>query len=207
MRADVARFFGDLRRVIGAGTFHTAAKLGTHAGVISALEHADVESMPAWPETQRVVISYTAWAGIDGRPVLSALSVLFREVEDKRRVAAQSAAIRPAVAASAARLRQASLMIAEGAKRLPREALNQARERPVRTFYAVSLPLGFLVLALNTGLLNRAVAHVPAPIVRAAAAVKDTIAVHFAPVREGLRWIEVDNPRSRRSDKLPPTGQ
>jgi len=26
--------------------------------------------------------------------------------------------------------------------------------------------------------------------------------VQFAPVREGLRWIEVDDPRRRRADKL-----
>ena len=41
------------------------------------------------------------------------------------------------------------LAISEGARRLPREALNQARERPVRTFYALSVPM-LLVLAMLT---------------------------------------------------------
>lgn len=206
MRAEIARFFADLRRVIGASPFEAAARLRTHAGVVAALERAEIESLPPWPETQRVVLGFTAWAGIDGRPVLNALGILFHEAEQRRRVAVQVAALRPAIAASAVRLRQAKIAIAEGAKRLPREALNQARERPVRTFYAVSLPLGMLVLALNTGLVHQALAHIPRPIVRAAVAVKDSLAVHFAPVREGLRWIEVENPRSRRSDKLSSPG-
>jgi hypothetical protein len=32
--------------------------------------------------------------------------------------------------------------------------------------------------------------------------VAEQVRVHLAPVREGLRWIEVEDPRSRRGDKL-----
>ncbi len=82
------------------------------------------------------------------------------------------------------------------------EALTQARERPVRTFYALSLPLGLLLLAMNTGLIGKIAAKAPRPVVQVAISIRDSLAVNFAPVREGLRWIEVENPRSRRGDRL-----
>lgn len=206
MRADIAKLFCDLRRAIGASPMQVSMQLHTHAGVIAALERGDVDALPAWPETTRVVLAYAAWAGIDGRPVLTVIAALMRDVEAHRRTAAQYAAVRPAVAASAEKLRLAGINLAKGASRLPRQALMSARERPARTFYALSLPLGLLLIGLNSGLLQTAVSHVPRPIMQAAAAVKDTLAVYFPPVREGLRWIDVDNPRTRRSDRLPPTG-
>lgn len=204
IRADVARFFIDLRRAIGATSLQIAAQLRTHAGVIAALERADVETLPPWPETQRVVLGYVAWAEIDGRPVLSALAALYSEAEHRRQMAQRFAAVRPAIIASAERLRHASIVFAEGAKRLPREALNQARERPARTFYALSLPLGLVLALLNSNVLAAAAQQMPRPVVRAAVALQDALAVRFPAVREGLRWIEVADPRSRRADKLPP---
>ena len=206
MRGDVSRFFIDLRRALGVSPTRISEQLKTNVRVISALERADVEALPPWQETGRIVMSYTAWAGIDGRPVLTALATLLRDVEHRNRSAAQFAAVRPAVSASAARLRHASQIIAEGARRLPREALNQARERPARTFYALSLPLGLLILSLNSGLAQTLAANMPRPLVEAATFVKDALAAQFPPVHEGLRWIEVEDPRSRRSDKLPVAG-
>ena len=203
MRADVARFFVDLRRAVGAHQLQIAAELQTHADVIAALERCDLEQLPAWPEISRVVLGYTAWAGVDGRPVLGAIGIVLKDAEQRRQTAAQVARMRPAVAASSARLRHASLRIAEGARRLPREALIQARERPVRTFYALSLPLGIMLLMLNGGVLGKLYSHVPQPIIEVALSVKESVAVHFPPIREGLRWIEVEDPRSRRGDKLP----
>ncbi len=98
-------------------------------------------------------------------------------------------------------MRQIQAAIAEGARRLPQEALNQARERPVRTFYALSLPLALLLVLLNPQGLGAAVAK---PFRSVVAAAHDVLAVNFAPRREGLRWIEVSDPRTRRGDRLSP---
>ena len=201
MRADVSRFFIDLRRTIGTSAAGAATQLRTTPLVIAALESADVDQLPPWGETQRIVMGYAAWAGIDGRPVLTALGILAREAEQRRQTAQQAEAVRPAVNASSERLRQIQAAIAEGARRLPQEALNQARERPVRAFYALSLPLALLLLLLNPQGLGAAMAK---PFKSVVTTVHDVLAVNFAPRREGLLWIEVNDPRTRRADRLSP---
>jgi hypothetical protein len=45
-------------------------------------------------------------------------------------------------------------------------------------------------------------ALVAKPFSAAVSSVSVYFQVHFAPVRDGLRYIEVDDPRSRRGDKL-----
>lgn len=202
IRIDVARFFVDLRRAIGANIPQAAQQLGTSINTLAALERADASALPPWSETQRVVMGYAAWAGIDGRPVLTALGILVREEEHRRQMARQAAAVRPAVTASAERLRQIQLAITEGARRLPKEALKEARERPVRTFYALSMPLALLLLTLNSHFLKDAAHLAGRPLRAASHAIGDAWAVTFAPHRDGFRWIEVSNPRSRRGDLL-----
>ena len=81
------------------------------------------------------------------------------------------------------------------------EALNQARERPVRTFYTLSLPLALLLLLVNPQGIGGAMAR---PFKSVFGSVQDMLAVSFAPRREGLPWIEVSDPRKRRSDRLAP---
>ncbi|MEZ5898920.1 MAG: hypothetical protein R3D51_05425 [Hyphomicrobiaceae bacterium] len=202
IRADVARFFRDLRSTIGVDQIQAATALRTSLAAISALEQADAARLPAWPEVERIVMAYAAWAGIDARPVLTALGILVRDAHQRQQTARQAEAARPAVNASAEHLRHMRNAIAETAMRLPIEALNQARERPVRTFYALSLPLGLALLMLNTNMLSGTLSHVRGPFTSAAHYLHDVMAVHFAPEREGLRWIEVTDPRARRSDRL-----
>jgi hypothetical protein len=191
----------DLRRTIGCSAPDAARQLRTTVAVIGALERADIAHLPPWPETQRIVMGYAAWAGIDGRPVLTALGILAKEAEQRRQTARQAEAVRPAINASSERLRQIQSAIAEGARRLPMEALNQARERPVRTFYTLSLPLALLLLLLNPQGIGGAMAR---PFKSVLGSVQDMMAVSFAPRREGLRWIEVSDPRKRRGDRLAP---
>lgn len=59
--------------------------------------------------------------------------------------------------------------------------------------------------AVNTTVVAAAVSVLPAPAGRVVRSLSDTVAEWLAPVREGHRWIEVADPRSRRADKLRPT--
>jgi hypothetical protein len=42
----------------------------------------------------------------------------------------------------------------------------------------------------------------PAPIARAVSAGVEAVVLYTAPRRDGLRWIEVADPRTRKADKL-----
>jgi hypothetical protein len=102
----------------------------------------------------------------------------------------------------AGKWKHAGSVLANGAKRLPADALERMRQRPERAFYAVSLPLVILLLVLNTQALEAAFSHVPRPVTRLAQDVRHFFQEQFAPIHEGLRWIDVDDPRRRRGDKL-----
>jgi hypothetical protein len=204
-QANCARFFCDLRRVLKVSQHQVAAEVVTHVETIQALEAGNVGMLPPWPETARVVMAYAALVNIDGRPVLSAIANMLHEYHEHRALIVPAPAVRLAARQPAHpqlqhvqvdRIRRAGTAIAHGAIRLPREAIKQVRKRPDRAFYAVSFPLGLMLLLLNSSML-------PRPIVRLAESVKTYFQVHFAPVHDGLRWIDVDNPRSRRGDKLP----
>jgi len=78
------------------------------------------------------------------------------------------------------------------------------RAKPrLKTLLAIATPAALWIFASETGILYRGAAHLPAPIARAARPVQDFLLLTFAPVRDGHRWIEVDDPRSRRAARLP----
>lgn len=56
--------------------------------------------------------------------------------------------------------------------------------------------------SLASSVITAAAAPLPAPVTRAFGKVADFVRMQLAPVRDGLRWIEVEDPRSRRGDKL-----
>jgi hypothetical protein len=47
-----------------------------------------------------------------------------------------------------------------------------------------------------------AISELPAPAARLVRPLVDFVAVRFAPVHDGLRWITVSDPRSRKADRL-----
>jgi hypothetical protein len=175
--------------------------LRVHPDVIEALESGQVEHLPPWHQTAPMIMAYTAMASIDGRPVLNAVGGL---------IASFDAAPPPPAAPyvhqeaghgfqthSGGHFVRAGSAIANGARRLPKDAIHQIRERPQRALYALSVPLLFLLLfhASIFDLIAR-------PFSSAVTYVSVYFQERFTPVRDGFRWIEVTDPRSRRGDKL-----
>lgn len=200
----IGRFFLDLRGALRVTPHHIAAQLVTNLETIDALETGRVWLLPQWPETARIVMAYTALAGIDGRPVLQAIGELHRAVAEARNAPVPAAAVRSQTQHTphVERMRRAGTAFANGAKRLPRDAMQQVRERPQRALYAVSVPLFIVMLLLNTSIVQSALMHLPRPVVRLAHSVQAAMQDSLAPVREGHRWIEAEDPRQRRADKL-----
>lgn len=195
----LARFFVDLRRALRVTLPQAADYLRVPSEVIEALETGDVEFLPPWPETVQIIMSYAAMARIDARPVLTALGHLLSLLPPPPQEQPEPVRERGRghVAQAERPLGRARSAIANGARLIPRDAMHQIRERPQRALYALSVPL-LLVLLFHGSVLN----YVSQPFGSAVRHASVYFQEHFAPVRDGFRWIETDDPRSRRVDKL-----
>jgi hypothetical protein len=202
-RAVVARFFCDLRHFLRLTLPQAAYYLQVQPQVIEALETGQVEYLPPWAETSRVIMTYSAMAGVDGGAVLNAVGALLAQLsqtvvqEPPSQQQVRSPRLRHPSQTSQ-RFRHAGSVIASGAKRLPQGAIHQIKERPQRAVYAVSLPLGLLLLLMHVSVFDL----VGKPFAAGVRAVSAYVQEHFAPVHEGFRYIDVGDPRSRRTDKL-----
>jgi hypothetical protein len=193
-RALIARFFVDLRRALRLTLPQAAHYLQVHAGVIEALETGHVEYLPPWPQTAQIIMAYTSMARVDGRPVFTAVGNLISELSQP----AEEAVRHDGYAAQASgHFMRAGSAIANGARRLPQDAIHQIRERPQRALYALSVPL-LLMLFFHASIFG----VVARPFGSAVRHLSVYFQEHFAPVHDGFRWIEVKDPRSRRGDKL-----
>lgn len=106
------------------------------------------------------------------------------------------------LAASSRNLLKAGSAIANGARRFPQEAIDSVRARPQRALYALSLPLGLLLILMHSSIF----ATISKPFSLTVQWVSSYMQEHYGPVRDGMRYIEVDDPRTRRGDKLQITG-
>ncbi len=228
-RALIARFFIDLRQALRLTVPQAAQYLQVRPEVVEALETGQVEYLPPWQETSAIVMTYTSMAGVNGRPALNAIGglitylaasappvrqqPLFREqpqfaprTERRRQPNPGAGQTHPQARPSnrpGRNFMQAGSAIANSARRLPQEALDQVRRRPQRALYAVSLPLfGVLLLMLHSSIFE----SVARPFGSAVRWVSTYFQEHYGPVHDGMRYIEVDDPRSRRADKLRITG-
>jgi hypothetical protein len=170
---------------------------------METLETGQVEYLPPWPETAAIVMTYAAMAGFNGRPVLNALGGLISELSIQ--VPAPAAPVRqpgrqPRSPRGQARghFVRAGSAIASGAIRFPQEAMRQVRQRPQRALYALSLPLGLFLLTLHSSLIDTMAKTFGSAVRWTSVYFQE----HFAPVRDGMRYIDVDDPRARRADKL-----
>jgi hypothetical protein len=203
----VARFFGDLRRALRLTVPQAAHYMRVHPQIIEVLEAGQVEYLPPWPQTAQIILGYTAMAGVDGRPALNAVGALIASIHVPQPPVSQGwqhedvpedePQDQPQDAPPSRHFRRAGSAIANGARRLPKDAIHQIRERPQRALYALSLPL-FAVLFFHASIFALIAKPFSAAVNEASAYFQE----HFAPVRDGFRWIEVSDPRSRRGDKL-----
>jgi DNA-binding XRE family transcriptional regulator len=256
VKSDVGRFFLDLRQTFRLSQAQAAQQLGTRPEVILALETGDVRKLPPWPETCRIVRSYTGGARLDPRPVLHLLELL-QALPERAPMRAIAPPVRPAPSAapavpqatSAPRPRAAAPprpatvrglpAVIEHRSPPPRRLSERVRAQPERTepepyddeerpgllasvggallqvmpgrslraLLALSVPVAIVVLLTQTSVLEAAVAQLPPSVARIVRGAQNYVIVQLAPIRDGMRWIDVPDPRSRRADKLQTAAQ
>jgi transcriptional regulator with XRE-family HTH domain len=206
MAQEVGRFFQDLRQAFGLTHAQVAARLSTRADIVLALEEGQVRALPPWAETARIVRTYAGLAGLDPRPALQSIEMLLAAEVDA------GAAQKSAPASPMSRKLPAKFTPREPARQAPppapSEGFWQGRHgRAMRLLFAVSVPVALVVLVTQTAVLEAAVSNLPPSVARMVRGAQNYVIVQMAPVKDGLRWIDVPDPRSRRGDKLQTASQ
>ena len=228
--APLWHLFAELRHALGLTRHDLAVRLATSGAVIEALESGDERGLPPWPETVRIVSLYLGLAGIDARPVLNVIEAQRRAVEARhlappaslvaappRRnalVPVAAAPPRPVTAVSASRaeepetgglvsrLAAAAARVQAGARGRVDSARGLLGGRTMRRSLAALGAAAALALLAWSSLLQTAVVTMAPAVAGAMRYGYEFVLVQMAPQRDGLRWIEVADPRSRRGDKL-----
>ena len=73
--------------------------------------------------------------------------------------------------------------------------------------FTVTMGIALILLITQSAVLEAAVSKLPPSITRFVRGAQNYVIVQLAPVRDGLRWIDVSDPRTRRGDKLQSTAQ
>jgi len=212
MASEAGRFFHDLRGALRLTPLQAAQALATRVDIVAALEAGDIGALPPWPETCRIVRTYAGFAGLDPRPVLHVLEQLFVAApraaapvpRQPRRpilpnLGGQGQPIMNAVGAGGRRAAEAARNV--------RRVVNDHAGRPGMALFTVTLGVALIVLITQTSVLEAAVAQLPPSMKRIVRGAQNYVIVRFAPVRDGLRWIDVPDPRTRRADKLQTAAQ
>ncbi|MCU0954576.1 MAG: hypothetical protein MUC37_08185 [Hyphomicrobium sp.] len=222
--AETARFFLELRRYLRLSTAEVAHRIGTHPDIIAALESGRIDRLPVWSETARIVTSYIGMARLDPRPALERLSVLMRvsvtagpHLHHTAATPARSAAASPVsrivsrLSDAAARAKSGSgwsEWLTEWKQHIgnPAKALAEVRlpaRAPVRRVLAAAFALVIVASVAPSGVLQASVGGIAQPISGLWRKLSGEGSAVRVIIRDGLKWIEADDPRERRSDKLP----
>ena len=213
----LAEIFRNMRRMLNVSIDVVAADLRTTRGVIGALEAGAVYALPPWGETHRVVVTYAQRAGIDARPILARLEGYL----------IYNAGSQPAAALPAPRARAATDVPAFKKDRRPAKdplafektplshpprLSRKRRRRRARRLLAMALLLavvgGTIVAArLRPELLLEAARQLPQQVATSALSSAELLVFRTAPRQDGLRWVDMADPRIRKADKLRSAGQ
>lgn len=226
---ELARLFSDLRMYLGLPVAQVAQHVATHPNVIAALEAGRIDLLPPWSEAARIVTAYVALAGLDPRPALDRLSLVMgvaiqatpphpqmpravvRPTPDRDDHATPVSRILARLSNAATRAREqaaAPTVLAEWSSHLKETvdglaATVRTVRAPVRWVSAAALALIILGSAAPSGVLQASVGGISKPISGLWQKLSGQSASIRVIVRDGLKWIEADDPRERRSDKLP----
>jgi hypothetical protein len=207
----------DMRLAIPMTPGELALRLGTSVETIRTLEEGRLRALPPWEETQRVVIGLCALHSVDPRPIFN------RIIEQTSMICAGA----PPVRAPGALQRTGGRAAGVTAPRRPepsRQTRSEATTRPAtkerrpwrrprltqgpgRVLMAVAGPMVLIAGAVwaiqaQPRALRATIDVLPHSIAQPMRAGLDAMAMRLARRQDGMRWIEVADPSSRKADKL-----
>jgi len=205
---EIGRFFRDLRQIFRLSREQIAQKLATRPDIISALEAGDVRVLPPWPETCRIVRTYAGIARLDPRPVLHSMETLIAYDRHLMGTMPQSMLARLGRCSASALAAFGHFRASPfAAGSLFWNRITRGHRGTSRALVLIAFPIAIIVLLTQTAVLEAGVSQLPEPVARMVRGAQDYVTLQLAPTRNGLRWVDVADPRTRRGDKLKTAGQ
>jgi hypothetical protein len=198
----IGKIFRNMRSALKVPRDALARRLATSTAVIDSFEAGAISALPHWKETERIVRSYCDLLRFDPEPVLWRLRSQFQVAANYAPTAPQPVT-QPRSGVSRPGLRAEGSTGGAGPAR---------RRRRARTLFVLSTPIVFAAGLVYLGQsasrpVYQAIALLPVPIAGPVRAGFDYFVGLTTPSRDGLTWIEVSDPRSRKTDKLPSRAQ
>jgi len=215
--SQTASFFIKLRQYLGLTREQAAAHLQTYPFVITALETGNFADLPPWPHTRRIVCDYAVLARIDPAPALHCLELCLEEASQAA-LHTPNTQVRPATQSNQiATLTQHS---ADDIDEIDDDAggdLDDAGQPSLIQRLRAWMPNARLALRISAVMIMLSVAglftqgwvaqaamtKLPAPVGSLIRDVREAYLMRTSAKFEGMIWIDVADPRTRRADKLP----
>lgn len=205
----LGQIFTNMRLAMKVSRETIARRMATSAFVIEAFETGTVQNLPHWRETARLVRGYCELLRLDPEPILwrikshyhaSGLPMGLLAHDGSRSAGAQAM---PADRTTT----QARTNTAHAGKRTA--SRRRRRRGRLLVLSAPILILGVLALSAQRApdLVYTAVAILPESVKAPFRAGFDVLVQAMAPVRDGLRWVELSDPQLRKADKLQTSGR
>lgn len=215
----------DMRLALPMTPGELALRLSTTVDVIVTLEQGRLRALPQWEETQRVICGLCALHHVDPRPILHRIfeqtgttnvgAPPQRGPGALQRTAGHAKPARASVASSVAGSTSPRARPPQVERKLPPwpnpPKTPRRRRGPSlvrgRALMAVAAPMVLVAAVVWTiqaqpRFLRSTIEVLPAPISQSILSGLDTLALRLARRQDGLRWIEVADPSTRKADKL-----
>jgi transcriptional regulator with XRE-family HTH domain len=217
---------GDMRLALGMTPGELALRLGTTVDTVMTLEQGRLRALPHWEETQRIVAGLCALHRVDPRPLLQriyeqtspthlgapperGLGALQRTGERTEARPTARKAPQPEPQPRRRSEKNASRAVESTSRPVKKKAKVRVRTRGRgRALMAVAGPMVIIAAAVwmvqaQPRALREAITVLPASLAQPMLSGLDTLSIRLAPRVDGLKWIEVADPSSRKADKLP----
>jgi helix-turn-helix protein len=198
----LGQIFRDMRLRMKVSRETIARRLATNTATIDNFEAGAVSVLPHGKETDRIVRGYCELLRVDPEPILWRIRDHMQAIASQARSAVPPRPLRQTTAGR--RTAPRSRPTAKSARvkvRSPRRRLRAG------TLFALSTPVALIAAMVYLAHaapkpMYHAVALLPEPVRTTLRAGLDYLVLVTAPRREGLRWIEVNDPQLRKADKL-----
>jgi hypothetical protein len=211
----LGQIFRNMRLTMKVSRETIARRLATSTASIDTFEAGAIGALPHGKETERIVRGYCELLRLDPEPILWRIRGHMQTLASPPAtpmpttappsVAAPATVGRPATRSQTVARSERTQGGRSKAERTQTSPL--VRRRRARALFALSTPVALIAALVYLAHaapqpIYRAVALLPGPAEPAVRAGVDYVVLLAAPRREGLRWIEMGDPRLRKADKL-----